>query len=613
MAYMARRQQGASLVEVLVAIGILAIAILAFIRLYPSGFLSLKRTGQIDSATRLAQRELERLKVRQDNLPYVIAPIRYENVAGRLLIQIDPTTSPEEMGVQPNLPNGVNPRYAAGLNRTRKVLGERVALGQPGFIIGTTQRTDGIFYTTTFAPIAVPPDDVDQSTFDQYLFVYGNPMRRIELESGTFRNIRVFEYGIDYEAGAVLLRPLRARPISYKIDYSYLVQTGQGFEARQVSTVIRLQPTGNQPPFPVWVPLTIPVAGEPPENYQPVNQVAGFLGIVPDSDLCARLFERLGVTDAWDPDYPYQYKLLNPLLGTIAFNPAASNFTEQFWRGTRALVANIDYVVHDWSIIREDVTLQNGLIRLAFTDLKQFGDLQDDQTTYQGLEVGGDIRSAPITADIILIDLTTGATIYLRQGQQIRGEAMGIDDPNEYAVNGQISVDYGVGSIRITDPALQGRKFRVLYKVNENWAIGVQKAAHRYFVSPVLAGMPVDACWYDLDSIYDSVVVPRDRRIYFNRSEAGKTVLIREYWYRVGNTNRQGTNGVFRISEVPDETGYVYIDLQENHPNAERLAPEVTGVAVRGVQGLSLRVRMTYEPGGRQVKIDFDTLLTRRD
>lgn len=64
-----RQQQGASLVEVLVVIGILAIAILAFIRLYPSGFLALKRSGQSDSATRYAQQELERLKARADNLP----------------------------------------------------------------------------------------------------------------------------------------------------------------------------------------------------------------------------------------------------------------------------------------------------------------------------------------------------------------------------------------------------------------------------------------------------------------------------------------------------------------------------------------------------------------
>lgn len=609
---MARRQQGASLVEVLVAIGILTIAILAFIRLYPSGFLSIKRTGQIDSASRLAQRELERLKLRQDNLPYVIAPVRFESVNGRVVIQVDPTVSPDDMGVQPNLPNGVDPRYATGLNRIRRVLGERVALGQPGFVIGTTQRTDGIVYTTTFAPIAVPPEEVDSATLDQYLFVYGNPMRRIELEVGSFRDVRVFEYGIDYEAGAVLLRPLRSRPITYKVDYSYLVSSGTSFEVRQVSTLIRLQPTGSQRPFPVWVPLTIPVVGEPPENFQPVNQLPDFLGIVPDSDLCARLFERLSLQDGWDPDYPYQYKVLNPLLGTVVFNPAASNATEQFWRGRRALVANIDYIVHDWNIIREDITM-TGRVRFAFTDIKQFGDLQDDQTTYQGIGIAGDTRANPIPADIVLVELTTGATIYIQAGRQILTEAFGVDDPNEYQVQGPIEVDYGTGTLQIGDPNLQGRKFRVLYKVNENWSLGVQKAAHRYFVSPVLAGMPIDACWYDLPGMLDGSASPSDTRIYFNRSEAGKTVLLREFWYRINNTTRQGTNGVFRISETPDATGYVYIDLRENFPAAERFAPEVTGVAVRGIQGLSLRVRMTYEPGGRPVKIDFDTLLTRRD
>ena len=60
-----RIRAGASLVEVLVAIGVLTIAILAFIRLYPSGFLALKRSGQSEAATRLAQREMERLKMRR--------------------------------------------------------------------------------------------------------------------------------------------------------------------------------------------------------------------------------------------------------------------------------------------------------------------------------------------------------------------------------------------------------------------------------------------------------------------------------------------------------------------------------------------------------------------
>jgi type II secretory pathway pseudopilin PulG len=151
-------QRGASLVEVLVAILVLAIAILAFIRLYPSGFLALKRSGQSEAATRLAQQELERLKGRQDNLPYMIVPVKYEVINGQTVLVIDPTTSPDEMGVQPHLPAGVPEEYARGVNRIRRIIGERVNLGAPAPYIGPRYNlTEGILYQTAFAPIAVPP------------------------------------------------------------------------------------------------------------------------------------------------------------------------------------------------------------------------------------------------------------------------------------------------------------------------------------------------------------------------------------------------------------------------------------------------------------------------
>jgi hypothetical protein len=70
---------------------------------------------------------------------------------------------------------------------------------------------------------------------------------------------------------------------------------------------------------------------------------------------------------------------------------------------------------------------------------------------------------------------------------------------------------------------------------------------------------------------------------------------------------------VFRISETPDDTGLVYIDLRDVHPNAVRWDPSVTGQAVRGVQGLSVKVRVTHEPPGRRTRTDFDILLPVRD
>jgi type II secretory pathway pseudopilin PulG len=599
-------QRGASLVEVLVAILVLAIAILAFIRLYPSGFLALKRSGQSEAATRLAQQELERLKGRQDNLPYMIAPVKYEVINGQTVLVIDPTTSPDDMGGQPNRPPNVPPEYARGVNRIRRIIGERVNLGAPAPYIGSRYNlTEGILYQTTFAPIAVPPTSggpVWDPIESGYLLVYGNPMRRFEMDSDwEYRwNLQPYEYGIDYERGKVLLRPLRNRPIAYKIDYAYRVQHDE--DARQVSTVIVLQPTYPNRPSPVWVDLTLPLPGLPPSEYPRVTEVPGFRDIVPDSDSAARLFERLDSATPWDPDYPYQYKVVNQLLGLLAFNPAGHGYYERYWRGQRPLVANVDYNVYDWFILREEHTVPStGRIRLAFSDIKQYDDLLDDQTTYKGLGLPNIAeRNQP---DIVIIDMLTGQVAYIQKGALLNSSTLAL---------GSFSVDYTLGTLQLDNPNLRGRKLRILYKAHENWALAVQKAAHRYYISHWWHGMPVDACWYDSESAFQGRPVTR---LYFNLSEAGKTVLLREYWYIVEGDPRprRGVNGVLRISEVADGTGFVYADLTELHPNAVRWAPEVTGVAIRGVQGLSLKVRLYYEPDGRRVKIDFDALLTRKD
>jgi hypothetical protein len=492
-------QRGASLVEVLVAILVLAIAILAFIRLYPSGFLALKRSGQSEAATRLAQQELERLKGRQDNLPYMIVPVKYEVINGQTVLVIDPTTSPDEMGVQPNLPAGVPEEYARGVNRIRRIIGERVNLGAPAPYIGPRYNlTEGILYQTAFAPIAVPPtsggpawDPIESG----YLLVYGNPMRRFEMDSDwEYRwNLQPYEYGIDYEKGKVLLRPLRYRAIAYKIDYSYRVQHEGHEDIRQVSTVIVLPPTDPQRPFPVWVDLTLPVPGRDPSTYPPVNREPGFQDVVPDSDSAARLFERLAPNQNWDPDYPYQYKVVNQLLGLLAFNPAGNGYYERYWRGQRPLVANVDYNVYDWFILREEHTVPaTGRIRLAFTDIKQYGDLQDDQTTYKGLGLPNIAeRDQP---DLVLIDTLTGQVAYIQKGALLGSSTLAL---------GAFSVDYTLGTLQLDNPALRGRKLRILYKAHENWALSVQKAAHRYYISPVREGMPADACWYDMEAAFD--------------------------------------------------------------------------------------------------------------
>ncbi|MGQ9656422.1 MAG: type IV pilus modification PilV family protein, partial [Fimbriimonadales bacterium] len=482
-----RRQQGASLVEVLVVIGILAIAILAFIRLYPSGFLALKRSGQSDSATRLAQQEMERLKARADNLPRAIAPISYDFSSGRAVLLIDPTVDPNDLGVQPNLPAGFPSQYARGVNRFRRIVGERVPLGLPGPTLGRRdQLTEGIVYTTLFAPIAQPPTGGSGGGgYPDYLVVTGAPMRRLVLDSDyQRRDIRLFEYGIDYESARVLLRPLRFARIAYQVEYSFVYAAPSGrVETRFVSVIIELPPSDPNPPFPVWLDLPLP-------DNSPVRNFTGFLGITPYSDTVARVFTELPLGSPWSSENPYQYQVLNALTGTILINPLASGFYERYWRGTRPLEAYVSYYVHDWTIMREEFTVpNNGRMRLAFSDLKQFGDLQDDQTQYEGLGLGRDVNNEAVQADFIIVDMLTGRAAYFRQGQQLPDSELAPELRGQTLPILNATIDYGAGTVEIANPQMQGRKIRVFYKVHENWAISVQKASNRYFLAQTPVGM----------------------------------------------------------------------------------------------------------------------------
>jgi hypothetical protein len=484
-------------------------------------------------------------------------------------------------------------------------VGERVSLGLPGPLLESrNQLTEGIAYTTLFAPIAQPPAN---HSIDDYLTLTGAPMRRLIRDSDFQRpDIRLYEYGIDYEVGRVLLRPLRDERIEYQVEYSIVYQSGSRVETLVVTEVIELLPT--DPPEPEWRALRL--AGLPRERV---------LGIVPYSDTVARRFIRLEPNAPWSAVNPYQYRVLNSLTGTILINPLASGYYERFWRGMRPLEAYVSYYVHDWTIMREEFTVpSSGRIRLAFSDLKQYDDLLDDQTQYRGLGLGRDVANEPVRADLIIVDMLTGRAAYFRKGQQLSDSELAPELRAQTLPPLNATIDYAIGNLQIGNPQMRGRKLRVFYKVHENWAISVQKAASRYYLTQNRSWMTYDSCWVDLGAVYDRELTESARRLYFTRSEAGKTILLREYWYDVdndpdnGNTQR-GTNGVFRISEVPDATGLVYVDLSEVHPNAVRWAPEITGQPVRGVQGLSLKARVTHEPPGRRTRTDFDMLLPVRE
>ena len=71
------------------------------------------------------------------------------------------------------------------------------------------------------------------------------------------------------------------------------------------------------------------------------------------SESCARGFtEQVG--SGWSANDPYEFKLADPIIGTIAFNPSGNGAFEYTAFGLRPLQARISYRRYDPRIIRED-------------------------------------------------------------------------------------------------------------------------------------------------------------------------------------------------------------------------------------------------------------------
>jgi hypothetical protein len=120
--------------------------------------------------------------------------------------------------------------------------------------------------------------------------------------------------------------------------------------------------------------------------------------------------------------------------------------------------------------------------------------------------------------------------------------------------------------------------------------------------------------------------------MYFPLSEAGKTVLIREYWYTNGSAITRIANETFKINAIRSQfvnlggqpLTWIDIAAPDKHPDATGWDTTSTGLAANGVQGISFRTRVLWKngseitatPGGNVVrtrwrKVDLETILTR--
>jgi len=565
-----RARRGLSLVEVLVVVVILILGMLAIGRLFPEGFASLNFSEHATAAARLMALREEEARKYSDNLPDAIVGID-PNTGAILnnLTQDTFLTSLRQLNIAglPGTPPD-DPRFS-NVNVARRVFGEQCLIPAPQATPLDPNGQPVSMYRALFSPIY---SDVAMAPAALGVMAHsGSAAERVVMQdppqSDNFRGLARaghFGYGVDYENGFLYYIGVDYGRI-YRMEYSYRVdpdtrgqsypdnavyfppaQSGQTFvtvagelteiyvhrfnmRTAQIDQVYHhdLQ-SGQTNALPGAGAITFP-AGVVYQGY-PATAV-----LETGSDFLYRRFTQLALADPFTAD-PFEFKVYDPILGLIGFNPQAATFVTTAQRG-KGLTAKIDYDVDDWHILHyddvvaptpvdPDGTPDNGdeyyPVKLPTGAIKELGETEEtinfivgQPDTVNSLQYQGLVRYYPDTPSrtgtpglaIIVVDLATGYQIDNRTLQKPGPVAPpGLDNSNgemDYragvvklwkyrnrntgdgpiAWNPPFAYQGGGLADRPFEPA--GRGVRIYYRTSNDFAVASFKPFTRYHRQPV--------------------------------------------------------------------------------------------------------------------------------
>ena len=623
---------------------ILLIGVLSIARIFPAGFLSIQRTGDQTAAIALAQESRSAM----ENLPELPQGIyaAYRDVSGNIVPDTRPL--PDEIvdyGVG-NLPSGIpanaDPYYYSNINRSRFVKGEsvRLPIGTPNSVTGLY----GAIYPLQMGPVYNEFGTDGGGNTTSTVKVYGTPYQRVIQSSlptpdqpETTPSIsNDTQYAIDYANQKIAFFPRIGTGFRvFLVKYAYNVNDGAGKVVSKTVlngqyTLKDIPPAQSDNAKPVWRSFFTDVTDSQIVGVTLPVDFNGALGIHQSSDDISRqfrlvttgkdssphlTFEGTGISPAWTND-PYEYAWYssqyanNGNAGVLVFNPSARTANTTTASGSQPLVARADYLIFDNHILRQDRTIPNRSpyeIKLSVPNVLTQGDVLNDQTRYNGM-----FRDpANDTPSVALINTATGELIEPFIGACTDG----IGNGRGY------TLDARNGTIRFNDDYvtahnLQLGNVRVYYRAAKEFGAQVQKAYTNYTVTADLTQVLPPPVGNNEGSfcIAGPDAVPGDTesltRIYFPRSEAGKSVSIGDYHVVLAGNNRlkRFNSEVYRITADSRDFKMIvykgiryylpYIDLRDQHPEAVSegwaLSTEETGVAANSVQGMSLKSRVLW-------------------
>lgn len=556
---------GVTLIEVLVAVVLLLIGVLAVVRIYPTGLDLIRHSSTRSLALRLAEEQMEQWKNRPSSLPDAIVAL---DPQGRWNALVNPNAEfkTEEPAWQ-SPPTGEDVNHNGRLDPGEDLDGDGILDPGKGF-----EQLESLLFRQIFREQAVIPSG------GVYPLAAGlpDPTRPVEVTTRYHRSPRnspaelsltddQHRYAINYASREVWFDNDTAADRAVWIDFTYIDgQTGQRQQVLEEPHTLPRAPVG----------ATAPTRTADLLGYS-IPLPAGST-IVPGSETVRRrLMPGSGA--------PYRFNL-RPELGVVEFAPENAG-----------LPVEVSYTALDWRIIQEEKTVQQvGPEWVIYTTLPFILNRQEDPR-YGGLDGTGN------WPDIQIVDVRNP-------------RAIGFDPA---------ATHYRSGRIVLTGNTYAGQRVRVFYRSRDSWAVQPMKAAMTYVEDWRTAGFDrqnpalTDYSPAQADPWrYRYGLVGGQLYLAFYPSEVGQAVVV-DYRY--------DDNPSDLIPPVSVE-GEMHLIPAPADPSAHPLADPVQGMClvrlhtpmqggrqftIDRVRGTSLRARVSWHEKALIKYIDLDTYLTR--
>jgi hypothetical protein len=615
--------RGTSLVEILVVLVVLVIGIFSLVRLFPPGFGFILYGKNVTQGSTLARSELERLRTAAAHLPDGIGPINPND--GTVDTLLDPIRELDPFVRAQGLPP--EDRFS-DVNKFRRVWGEVTKIPAPTSESpylpvqdpSTGQREPVSLYTLAFSPIY--DFQARQGSPSIGIVVYaGTPLERVALDGppsdAELRQLGDDRYGIDY-ANAVLYFAPSTYARQYKMEFSFTTAVGGNSFVRENSV----------PDFVISLPAGV-------NRFDLRTALPNGARLEPDQEQLFRAFEQIPAGQPFSGVQPYEFKVLNTLIGIIGFNPLGAAGRGGYTPGGRPLTAKIDYDVDDWHIVREDRVvpqLAPFTVELTLNGLKRIGDIEENQQQYYGLLRDYPDRPTPTeNIDLAVIDLDTGLTIDSRTMQT---EPLPGADVND--LNGQI--DYNRGRIEFKpvvrwtlpggnfapEQSIAGRRIRIYYRTEQDWGVQITKAYSRYArdLEPNLLG---NGQYYQGPDEKN-----RPTLLFFPPIDHDRSVLVDYTWVQqISPTEKRVVTESGELHQISDPKAAVStvtssapiplggaawgirLNLADRLDRGEVAVAPGEPIVIQSVRGVSLQARAIWREGTRWRHLDHTTLLSR--